>query len=192
MKLAKILAVFITISLLFIQTSKAQEITVETDTVKLVKTTQRFSPRKAALLSAAFPGLGQVYNRKYWKVPIVYAGIATFGYFLHSHQTNYVNFSDTYRERLAGKSRYQDPNDRYPNIKDEGLQLRTDFYRRNRDFTIILSALFYGLIITDAMVDAHLAEFNVKDDVALKVQPTIIPTSGSTASAGLSFRLSLK
>jgi hypothetical protein len=192
MKRTSILVVFIVLGFLLSFSLKAQVITTDSSGIEEISTKQRFSPRKAALLSAALPGLGQAYNRKYWKVPIVYIGAATFGYVIRSHHNNYINYSDALRDRLAGNSAFRDPNDPFPNIGDDGLRRATDVYRRYRDLTVILSVMFYALNITDAMVDAHLAEFNVRDDVALKVQPAIIQTSGNTASAGLSLKLSIK
>ncbi|WP_299824642.1 DUF5683 domain-containing protein [uncultured Pontibacter sp.] len=146
-------------------------------------------PAKAALYSAIIPGAGQVYNKAYWKVPIIYATGAVLGYFLIDNNNKYQDF----REALNLRNR--DSSDVYVNDRiygvynlnnngvltqrgTENLRYSRDFYRRNRDLTILLSVLAYGLNIAEAYVHAHLKDFDVSDDLSLRVQPDILPVKG--------------
>ncbi len=128
----------------------------------------RLEPRRAAMLAVAFPGGGQLYNRKYWKLPILYGAAASLVYALDFNTTQFVAYRDAFIFRNDG-----DPTttDAFPRLNDRQLQRQRDFYRRNRDLTVILCAAAYAISIIDALVDAHLAEFNVNDDLALRVRP---------------------
>jgi hypothetical protein len=142
-------------------------------------------PTKAALLSAVIPGAGQIYNKAYWKAPLVWATGATIGYFIIDHNKNYQDF----RQALIQRNR--DSSDVYVNDPIYGIQRQNgtlnlrysrDFYRRNRDLTIMISVLAYGLNIAEAYVHAHLREFDVSDDLALKIQPDFLPIHNSKAA----------
>lgn len=125
------------------------------------------SPKKAALLSTAFPGLGQAYNKKYWKMPIIYAGFVGLAYSFNFNQTRYVKFRDAYKLRLEGKT------DNYIDTYTDGdLDYLQKTYNRYRDLTVIGASLLYILNIIDASVDAHLFTFDVSDDLSLNLQPT--------------------
>lgn len=153
------------------------------------------SPSKAALLSGILPGLGQIYNRKYWKVPIVAAGFGFLGYTIGV-------FNDRYIESRDNLFFATDNNDdtqvdiRFFFFTDENLRRRRDNARRDRDYYIILSALAYGLVVADAAVDGHLNRFDVTDDLSMTVKPTLIPMSqfnaGNKLAPGLSVVLTLK
>lgn len=126
------------------------------------------SPSKAALYSTFLPGLGQAYNQKYWKIPIVYVVIGSIGYFAYSNHKEYTIFRDALR------ARYDDnPNttDNFPNINDQVLKAQREFYRRNRDLFLILSVIAYGMNILDAYVDAHLKGFSVSDKLTILPLP---------------------
>ncbi len=126
-------------------------------------------PSKAALYSTFLPGLGQAYNKKYWKIPIVYGVLGTLGLFAYSNHKEYLIFRDAIRARYD-----DDPNtnDNFPNINDQVLKAQRESYRRNRDFFIIIGVIAYGLNILDAYVDAHLKGFSVSDKLSLKPIPT--------------------
>lgn len=151
------------------------------------------SPRLAALYSAIVPGMGQFYNEKYWKIPIVYAlGVLAASQIKSNHQ-NYLLFRNVsfILEDLNPE------NDRevqdYTNILTvENIQRRYDRYKRDRDYWIILAGLFYVLNIVDATVDAHLREFNINQDLSLNIQPSIQRSPYSNMHAGLSFNFRLK
>lgn len=136
-------------------------------------------PNKAVLLSASFPGLGQVYNRSYWKLPLVYGALGACAFFIVRNQRNYAEFRDAYWARVDDDPLTTDPYaDRYTNA--ETLRELRNFYRRNRDFTIMLSVAAYLLNILDAYVDAHLKHFDVSDNLSLRLD---------AAPAGRSYRL---
>ncbi len=126
------------------------------------------SPAKAAFYSAIFPGMGQAYNKKYWKMPLVYAAIGTSTYFYIWNQKNYNEYRDAYKRRLAG---YRD--DKFSFLSDDRLLTGQRFYQKNRDLSALITAAFYVLNIVDANVDAHLRQFNVSDN--LSFEPGIFP-----------------
>ncbi len=132
------------------------------------------SPVRAAMLSATLPGLGQVYNRKYWKVPIIYAGFGTLLYFVDFNSTNYNKWRKAWLARVDGN-----PNtvDDFPLHSTDVLERAMNFYRRNLEITYILSAALYLLNILDASVDAHLMNFDVGETLSFGVQPATIPVS---------------
>jgi hypothetical protein len=154
---------YISLSLLFFAAS-AQEKTpllVATDTIK-APAIDPLAPSKAAFFSAILPGLGQAYNKKYWKIPIVYGAIGTSMYFYLDNNKKYHDYRDAYKRRLAG---YND--DPYQYLDDQRLIQAQRFYQRNRDLSLLITAAFYILNIVDANVDAHLMQFNVSDKLTL-------------------------
>lgn len=124
------------------------------------------APSKAAFYSALVPGLGQIYNKKYWKVPIVYIGLGTGIYFYADNNKNYKRFRDEYKKRLNGTS---DPNDPYFSRLDNSRLIDGQkFYRRNRDLSAFITVAIYALNIVDANVDAHLMQFNVNENLTIR------------------------
>ncbi len=139
------------------------------DTSKKDTTKEKvYKPSKAALFSTLLPGLGQAYNKKYWKIPIVYGALGTLGFFAYSNHKEYITFRDALRARYDN-----DPNtnDNFPNINDQVLKAQRETYRRNRDFFIIIGVIAYSLNILDAYVDAHLKGFSVSDKLSFKPIP---------------------
>jgi hypothetical protein len=143
------------------------------------------SPRKAAIYSAILPGMGQAYNRKYWKIPLIYSGFGAFGYFIGWNNKNfnisrraYSDLTDNDPETVSYMRLKQiiyynlDNPSSVANLK-QGLLSSQDYYRRNRDLLIIITAAFYGLNIIDASVDAHFFNFNLNDDLTLNVKPIV-------------------
>ncbi len=129
---------------------------------------KRYDPRKAMLYAAVMPGAGQFYNKKYWKMPLVYGGFAGFVYGINFYQDNYLR----YKEELFGL--INDPGS--GGLSPSGLtedQLRTlvDQTRRERDFLIILTGFFYILQMVDAHVDAHLKEFDLNPKLQVRIEP---------------------
>ena len=143
------------------------------------------SPKKAVWMSAVLPGLGQIYNKKYWKVPIIYAGGAYLVYAFSFNQSQYTRFKNAYIALTDG-----DPNtvDEFNGLvpKDQLLYYK-DQYRRNRDLSVIGFFGLYILQLVDASVDAYFFDFDVSDDLSLK----IIPYS-SFGSQGICLNLQLK
>ncbi len=124
------------------------------------------SPKKAALFSAMLPGLGQVYNRKYWKVPLIYAAAGGLIYSFQFNQSRYVNYREAYKNSLNNV--YTTP------YNQDQLIMLYKYYHRYRDLTVIGFATLYLLNIVDASVDAHLFHFDVSDDLSINFHPTIV------------------
>lgn len=145
--------------------------TVYTDTIKVnEEDLPKHSPTKAALFSTFVPGLGQAYNKKYWKIPIVYAGIGIPLYYGLKENEKYNEKREAYVNRLDGDSSdvFLEPGNFYSN---DGLLDAMDINKRNRDLMYILAGTVYILQILDASVDAHLFYFNVSDDLTLNYTP---------------------
>ena len=162
--------------------AKAQVMTIDTtaakpkDTVVLKKTAVLHSPRKAAIYSAILPGLGQAYNKKYWKIPVIYAVAGALTYFVISNQRDYMTYRTAYRLRVDGDSATID---QFANQYNESSLLNaTQQTHRFRDLSIFGVTLVYLLNIVDASVDAHLFTFDVSYDLSLKFQPALIQTVG--------------
>ena len=135
---------------------------VAADTIK-GKEIDPLTPAKAAFYSAILPGLGQAYNKKYWKIPLVYGAMGTSIYFYIDNNKKYHNYRDAYKKRLAGN-----PDPEYAYLDDARLIAAQRFYQRNRDLSVLITGLFYILNIVDANVDAHLLQFNVDDNLSLR------------------------
>ena len=152
--------------------------------------TKYHSPKKATLMSAIVPGLGQVYNKKYWKLPIIYGGFAALIYSLNFNQSEYVRFRDAYKYRIDGDSATVD---NYVGIlRDDDLFALQKSYNRYRDLSVIGLGLLYVLNVVDASVDAHLFTFDVGDDLSFNIHPTIINIANSNRyQTGLSLTIKL-
>jgi len=141
------------------------------DSTNFVKNTKYtvLSPAKAAFYSTVVPGLGQVYNKKYWKIPIIYAGMGTGIYFYNRNNVQYHRFRDAYKRRLAGyrDDEFIDPDTGVELLSMESLIDAQKFHSKNKELSIIVTAVFYILNIVDANVDAHLMNFNVDKNLTL-------------------------
>lgn len=164
------------------------------------------SVKQAALFSAILPGLGQAYNEKYWKIPIVYAAIGTAGYFAIANSHTFHDLKNTYLLRIDGDSL---TSDEYVNVygtqeytgalTDDYLLTYIDQWKRYTDINVIVLSFLYVLNIVDAVVDAHLYNFDVSDDLSLHIQPIIFSNQSFAATNGkyngnfgLHIKLSLK
>jgi hypothetical protein len=143
---------------------KSETVIIAKDTTKLEEI-DPLRPSKAAFYSAIVPGLGQAYNKKYWKIPLVYGAIGTSLYFYIDNNKKYHNYRDAYKQRLLGIP------DKYDYLDDSRLIAAQRFYQRNRDLSLLVTVGFYILNIVDANVDAHLIQFNVSDK--LSFQPDV-------------------
>lgn len=139
------------------------------------------APSKAAFYSAVVPGLGQVYNRSYWKVPLVYAAIGTTAYFFINNNKQYNRYRDAYKQRLTGQIDEFDGVLSNQNLIDAQKQ-----FRSNRDLSLLLVFGAYILNIVDANVDAHLQQFNISENLSLKPN-----AQQNFLTGGLDFGLSL-
>ncbi|MCA0153375.1 DUF5683 domain-containing protein [Winogradskyella vincentii] len=126
-------------------------------------------PSKAAFYSAILPGLGQAYNKKYWKIPIVWGAIGTGVYFYVKNDKQFDRFRDAYKRRLAGFTDDEFYGDgTTPQISDDGLIRAQELYRRNKEVSLLITIGLYALNIIDANVDAHLLQFNVDENLSLR------------------------
>lgn len=142
---------------------------------------RRHSPLYASLFSLACPGLGQAYNRKYWKIPIVYAGLGGLGYWCYFNATNFKGYRNAYRRQVAT---VPDLTASYKGADDVNtLREYRDYYKKNLDISSIITGVWYLLNIVDAAVDAHLFEWNMKDDIHLSWQPVVISNASYANSA---------
>ena len=154
----------------------------------------------AGIASAIVPGLGQAYNKKFWKVPIVFASGATAGYFIYRNYTIYNNFKQAYilanDTNLANniqqftvwnpvkKETY------YPELYDQPRKADIqDIFRKYLDYSMVAGIAVYGLNILDAVVDAHLYNFNVNDDLSLNIHPTLFNLNSSKTISGFTLQL---
>lgn len=165
----------------------------KTDTASLNVRKVRFKPNptRAVVYSAIFPGLGQIYNRKYWKLPIVYGGFMGFVYAVTWNNKNYRDYSRAYLHVMTDDPKkpetwhtsWQDfvPAGRKPSnyINNENfrnnLKSGKDYYRRYRDLSIILTVAWYFLCMADAYVDAQLFDFDISKGLSMRFEPIIAP-----------------
>ena len=143
------------------------------DTLKREKT---HSPRKATLLALA-PGAGQIYNKKYWKLPIVYAGFGVTGYFAITNGIEYRKFNEAYVCSVNAEEPEDCDNELAQKYSESDLQTFRDYYRRNMELSYILMGVWYILQILDATVDAHLYYWEVDDNISVEWKPVIQPAA---------------
>jgi hypothetical protein len=154
-------------ALSFAQTSENQSVVVH-------------SPKKASIYSAVLPGLGQAYNRKYWKIPIIYVGLGAFTYFAIDNQKEFNRYKNAYMIREAGGiDEFSSSVNLLNSYSDVGLIEQMDKWRKFRDLNFVGIAIFYTLQIVDANVDANLFDFDVSDELSMKLFPKTINTNYS-------------
>ncbi len=191
--MCQVLALFFSMLLCY----KVNAQTVSDSTIKKIH-----SPHRAGIYSAVLPGLGQIYNRKYWKLPIVYGAGATAGYLIYYNATIYSKLNKAYQyrkdndpqtsletftlQRINGKQEIN-----LSMFGDDEILTLKNTYRRDLDLSVIFAAAVYGLNILDAVVDAHLYSFNVNDDLSLQLNPTVLLMANSF-QPGFSLNLKLR
>ncbi len=154
--------------------------------VEIESYTKRYDPRKALLFSAILPGSGQFYNKKYWKMPLVYGGFGTLIYI--------ANFYNQLNIKYKGELFYLINESPTGGLSPSGLtedQLRTivDKTRRERDFFIIMNGLWYILQMVDAHVDAHLKEFEINPKMQVSIEPLMENSMMTGRNSGLSLKI---
>jgi hypothetical protein len=145
-------------------------------TVNAADTAPFITPKKTALFSAIVPGLGQYYNKQYWKIPVIYALVGAAVYFVNDNLKNYNAFRKEYAGRINN-----DPDfvSQFPQYQDIGtIQSAQDYYRRNLDLTVLLTGVGYTLQVIDAVVFAHLKGFDISEDISLNARPVLMPNGG--------------
>ncbi len=174
----------------------AQNTVEKKDTVNLQKeiTVKKHIPGKATAYSAVLPGLGQIYNRKWWKVPIVYAGFGALGYYINYNHKYYLDYKRCYRDasdddpstayykELFPKTNFDDTD---ASTLKSLFEKRIDGKRRQRDLFIIITAGFYLLNIMDANIDAHFLDFDISEDLTFNFEPIFVdPNTNSIILGG--------
>jgi hypothetical protein len=151
-----------------------KNLAIESDTILVPREPiDALSPARAAFYSAILPGLGQAYNKKYWKIPLVYGALGTGVYFFVINQKEYNRYRDAYKSRLAGFT-----NDEFyldsagnqlvtPRISTDNLENAQEVFRKNKDLSLLITVGLYALNIIDANVDAHLLQYNVDENLSL-------------------------
>jgi hypothetical protein len=159
------------------------QVATKADSIKAVAEKPKHSPRKATIYSAVLPGMGQIYNKKYWKVPLVYIGFGTLGYFIDWNNDQYMQYRKAYSdivdddpntnsfEGLNFEGRWDLNNSSQRSQFTDALKRAKDYSRRNRDLVIISTAAFYAINIIDASVDAHFFDFDISDDLTFQWVP---------------------
>ncbi|MFM7661397.1 MAG: DUF5683 domain-containing protein [Bacteroidota bacterium] len=158
----------------------------------IIDSTRKHSIKKAIILSACLPGAGQIYNHKampkgqkkaFWKVPLIYTGLGATSYFLIQNQMIQASIKKEYSNRLTGG--IVDPTwEPYDNQALVSLQRQ---YLDNRDLSMLLFFLMYGLQVADAGIEAHFVSFDVSDDISLRIKPKMFQQDAVGLSVQLKF-----
>jgi len=147
------------------------------------------SPKKAVLLSLALPGTGQIYNKKYWKLPIVYGALAgSTAYLIYNHN-KFKGFDKAITQRENGEV------DKYANVYSDisALRINAANFRNERDRAILITVGIYLLQIADAYVDAHLFNYDVSDDLSLNINPAFnYDFQSQSMQSGIALNINLK
>lgn len=164
------------------------------DSTKIsLKPLKKHSPTKATLYSTFLPGLGQIYNKQAWKVPIVYAGLGTVAYFAITNYNGATKFHKEYNLRANGITIGRNP--QYVNYPDQSIYNLYYAYEKNFELSLFAGAAVYIFNILDAMVYAHLFDYDISPNLALNIKPFYIPSysyNGLYPTMGFSMKLSFK
>ena len=171
-----------------LETERATSVVVDSNRVKKPKrdwNTWRPNPKRALWLALVLPGAGQIYNRKYWKLPIIYGGFMGCIYALTWNNMMYKDYSQAYLDIMdndPGTASYNkflhlgvEINDQNMERYKQLFKSRKDKYRRWRDLSFFVMLGVYAISVIDAYVDAELSEFDISKDLSLKVSPAVIP-----------------
>lgn len=131
------------------------------------KPAKKHSPKRATIYSAVLPGLGQAYNRKYWKMPIIYAALGISGYNIIKNRREMLGRQNALKALLDNDST-TNPQAPYDNTSIDVLRAERNLYRTNRDYSIVTFVGFYVLNIVDAAVDAHFYKFNIDKPLSMQ------------------------
>jgi len=153
--------------------------------VEITSLSNRFDPRKALLYSAMLPGAGQAYNKKYWKIPLVYGGFAFLIYVTGFYHNLYLDYREEYFYLVNNPDQTLSPGSY---TKDQ-LKSGMDKARRERDFFLIMNGMWYLLQMVDAHVDAHLKEFDVNPKMQVRIEPMMENSMMTGRNTGISLIL---
>tara|TARA_B100000609_G_C17066770_1_gene356953 strand:- start:196 stop:699 length:504 start_codon:yes stop_codon:yes gene_type:complete len=126
------------------------------------------SPKKASIYSAVIPGAGQFYTKKYWKIPIIYAGLITSANYIKINQEQYLLYKKTYTDRLDGVN----TDEFISSYNNNELINLVEFHKRNRDISILLFSVAYLLNIVDASANAHLFNYDISEEIGFQLKPS--------------------
>jgi hypothetical protein len=154
--------------------SNSQSFAQETDSLKIENQKKPHSIKRATIYSAVLPGLGQGYNKKYWKIPIVYAGFGVMTYFIVTNINEFNKYKEAYVYKANGET-YPIDNEYVDRYNLDQLESGMDTYRRYRDISYIVTALWYVINILDANVDAHFVDYDISDDLTINWEPYFQP-----------------
>ena len=169
------------------------------DNVKVPKARKPHSAKKATIMSACLPGLGQIYNGRWWKVPIVYAGLGGLGYMAYNNYYEYNSYLNAYKY-VSDPQSIENPLTEYEQqlaqrYQASQLQTYKESYRHDFELYTIILVAWYGVNIIDACVDGHLYTYDISDDLSFNIDPMIatertpLNPGMPLAQAGLSFKL---
>jgi hypothetical protein len=146
------------------------------------------SPSKAAFYSAIFPGMGQIYNRKYWKAPIVWGALAIPTYYYQLNNSEYKRYRRAYKLRKNGLQDEFTLDDGSTPVSLETLETAQKQLRENRDMSLLTGVILYVLQIVEASVNAHLIQFNTDDNLSFKPALIMDPINIETPTVGLTIK----
>jgi len=149
------------------------------------------SPAKATFYSAILPGLGQVYNKKYWKVPIIYAAMGTSMYFYIDNKNELERYQTAYKLRISGREDEFNGEDGKPNISDDGLIRAQEVLKKNRDLSLFITIGLYALNIIEANVDAHLSDKAFDPNLSFRPSLYINPINNKVVT-GINLKYNFK
>lgn len=144
------------------------------DTVSTLIRRGKFEPKpkKAGLYSAIIPGLGQVYNRNYWKVPVIYLGIGVAAYYYNKNYSDYQSYRQEYIARISNSKAV---NEKYKNLDETQILQKQSDAKKYLDMTVLFSGIGYALQVIDAVTSAHLKNFDISRDISMRAFPTVVP-----------------
>ena len=177
--------------------SYAQQVPVNADTTQIKKESKKkqgatdtsgikmYSPKKAAIRSAIIPGWGQAYNKKYWKIPIVWGALITTGVIFTNNLSTYKDLKQAYIGKYNAShppfdsTEYWKIPDYLLPLSEETIRYNRDEYRRYVDYSALFFIIFWGLNVVDAAVDAHLKSFDVSPTLSLQIKPGYSEMAGT-------------
>ena len=163
---------------------------INLDTAAIDSPIEKLDPVKAALLSAVLPGLGQAYNGSYWKIPIIYGGLLSLAATVQYFDYNYIKFRNALLAENDGNPETVNP---YAvlNFSSRSIANAVSANRRNRDYFMIITSLFYLLNVVEAHVDAHLQDFDISDELTFRIEPSI-QAIAYNYQLGISLKIQIK
>jgi hypothetical protein len=164
--------------------STIQDTSARKNILALDTSAKKYNPKVATFRSALIPGWGQAYNKKYWKIPIIYGALGiTAGIFNYNLKT-YKKLKEAIilrSDTIPSNDSLIDP--RFQNLSTESIRTYRNSYRQNVDYSVLFFLVFWGLNVVDATVDAHLKAFDVSDKISFRIKPGYNPYSNSGAKA---------